>query len=83
MIQLVSSNKVNSSDKLPAKDINEDRIIKSYFQLLTGMPVLLVRSSCFAKLDNLYKHSNIFGFTFGRRNVWRIVGTTKSNKEGK
>ena len=43
--------------------------------MLFGMPVLLLKATCYNKLDNLYKHNNIFGFTFGKKTVWRIVGT--------
>jgi len=39
------------------------------------MPVLLVKESCYNKLDNLYRHNNIFGFTYGRRAIWKILGT--------
>jgi hypothetical protein len=44
------------------------------------MPVLLLKETCYHKLDNLYRHSNIFGFAYGKNEVWRIVGTLQSKK---
>jgi hypothetical protein len=54
--------------------------IKTFIEALTGMPVLLLKETCYHKLDNLYRHSNIFGFTYGRGEVWRIVGTLQSKR---
>lgn len=45
------------------------------------MPVLLVKESCYHKLDNLYRHSNIFGFTYGKKAIWKIVGIAPNDKK--
>jgi hypothetical protein len=58
----------------------DQKNIKFFIETLTGMPVLLLKETCYHKLDNLYRHNNIFGFTYGKGEVWRIVGTLQSKK---
>ena len=46
------------------------------------MPVLMIKESCYHKLDNLYRHDHICGFTYGRGQVWRILGNVAMKKSG-
>lgn len=55
-----------------------EALVKCYLQLLLGMPVLPVRETGLNKLDNLYRHNNIYGFTYGKRHLWRILGVIES-----
>ena len=55
-------------------------IVKRYMEALLGMPVLVIGESCLNKLDNLYRHHNIFGFAYGRRALWRIIGVIEKSK---
>ena len=75
------------STRVPSqtKDVDgcDDQTVKYYLELILGMPVLMVRESCFNKLDNLYRHSNIFGFAYGKRHVWRITGIIENRRKEK